>query len=989
MFIPLNVKSNYSLLSSLLKIDDIIDYSLKNNLTSACLCDNSMFAVMEFYHKCLDNKLKPVIGFEVKYKEFYICLYAKDYEGYKSLCKISTIQNETEVTIDDLKKYNNSLIAIIPFASREIYEEVKEVYDDLYLGYSNKKEEQELLLDNQNIVFFKEVLYKEKNDSDMLDFIYRIRDGKTISDDISYDVLNKELYVKDLIKEFSSRGLSNLEKIVGRCNLEFPLAKLLLPIFKLDKNINADQYLSSLAVKGLNKRLNGNIPKKYSERLMYELGVIKEMGFANYFLVVYDFIFYAKKNNILIGPGRGSAAGSLVSFSIGITDIDPVRYNLLFERFLNPERVTMPDIDTDFPDNRRMEVIDYVIDKYGKKNVAGIITFGTLGAKQVLRDVGRVMNVPIYKLDRACNLIPTFTHHTLEQIKKENKRFATIINSDEQLKQVFNTSINFEGFPRHTSSHAAGIVMCEKQLDEVVPLVYNDGMYQTSFSMEYLEELGLLKMDFLGLKNLSLISNILNDVEKNYGKKISFSDIPLDDKKTLMLFAKADTTGIFQFESTGMRHFLSRLKPDSFEDIFAAIALFRPGAAPNIDPYIRRKHKEEKVTYLDPSLEKISKDTYGILIYQEQIMQVANIFAGYSLGEADILRRAMSKKKFDMLKNEEEKFIKKSLERGHSYELSKKIFDLILNFAGYGFNRAHSVAYSIIAYKMAYLKVRFKHEFYSNLLTNVIGVESKTQDYIMEAKSKEIDIVKPNINVSSKKYVVKDSKIYFPFSNIKSVGSVASNSIIKARGDKEFSDIYDAFSRLIIFKVPEKVIEALIYAGCFDIFGYSRSSLIYNLDALINYAKITVDIDPSLVMTPDIEIKEEYSDDFLLEKEKELFGFYLSQHPTTRFRQDNPEVIFVNEDKNYFNKSIRNIILVDRIKVIKTKKGDNMAFVSGSDETGMMDFTFFPNTWSKYDSLKKQDILKVEGRVERRLDKYQIIVLRVKKLNTDGGNNEK
>ncbi len=980
MYTPLNVKSNYSLLSSLLKIDDIIDYSVSNNLSSCVLCDNSMFGVMEFYHKCLDKKIKPVIGLEVCVLDNYIYLYAKDYDGYKSLIKLSTIQSEREVLVDDLVKFNKSLILVIPFKSLSIKEKLEDIFTDKYYGYSNKEEEATLLLDSKNIVYFKECLYKEKKDADLLDYLYRIRDGKTISDDISYDVSDKELYIKDVVKESSDIGLLNIEKIISSCNFSFPKACNLLPIFKLDKNISADSYLYSLALKGLSKRLGGNINKKYKDRLLYELSVIKEMGFANYFLVVYDFIFYAKRNNILIGPGRGSAAGSLVSFSIGITDIDPIKYNLLFERFLNPERVTMPDIDTDFPDDRRQEVIDYVVEKYGVKNVSGIVTFGTMGAKQVLRDVGRIFNVPIYKLDKACKFIAPFTHQSLDDIYKENKNFKMTIDSDNQLKRVYEVSKSFEGFPRHTSSHAAGIVMCCKPLDEVVPLVYNDGMYQTAFSMEYLEELGLLKMDFLGLKNLSLISNILNDIEKNYGKRINFSDIPLDDKKTILLFKNADTTGIFQFESTGMRNFLSKLKPDTFEDIFAAIALFRPGAAPNIDPYIRRKHGEEKVTYLDPSLEEITRDTYGILIYQEQIMQVANIFAGYSLGEADILRRAMSKKKFDLLKSEEERFIKRSIDKGHSAEQSKKIFDLILNFAGYGFNRSHSVAYSIIAYKMAYLKVRFKHEFYSNLLSNVIGVDSKTYEYIMEARSRDIDVVLPDINISSRKYVVRDNKIYFPFSNIKSVGTTISYQIVKARGDKDFVDIYDAMSRLVFERVGEKVIEALIYSGCFDRFNYNRSTLIYNLSALVNYAKITVDIDPSLVMKPDILEKEEFSDDFLLLKEKEIFGFYLSQHPSQKYRINNKEVILVKDIPKYFNKTIRNLVLVDKIKTIKTKKGDAMSFVSGSDETGSMDFIMFPDTWSKYSFIERGDIIKIEGRVERRLDKYQVIVNRIRKL---------
>lgn len=977
MYTQLYNKTNYTLLSSLLKIDDLISIAKNNNLNSIAISDSNMYGTMEFIKKCEKNSIKPVIGLEIILEDFKVVLYAKNYDGYKSLIKLSTIQNESTVTIENLKKYNNEVIAVLPFPYKEKYNDLLNVYKELYIGYKNKQEEKESLIITENVAFFQENLYLNKDDSTILPYLYRIRDGKTISEDINYDIDNHNLIISNILDLTDNTGLINTNKIADSCNLEFPKSKLLLPIFECD---NAPTYLFELCKVGLNKRLNGKVSEVYKERLSHELKVITEMGFPNYFLVVYDFIKYAKKQGILVGPGRGSGAGSLVAYSLGITDIDPIEYDLLFERFLNPERKTMPDIDTDFPDNRRDEVIEYVRNKYGNRRVCGIVTFGTLSAKQVLRDVGRVLNIPSYKIDGVCKLIPGMTHEKLKDFYEKNPTFKARIDSDLSLSNMYKIALRIEGFPRHTSSHAAGIVMSQVDLDEVIPLTTGDDMYLSSYSMEYLEDLGLLKMDFLGLKNLTIIDNIINDIKNTTKELIEFSKIPLDDKDTLSLFETANTSGIFQFESTGMRNFLRRLRPNTFEDIFAAIALFRPGAAVNIDSYIRRRHNEEKVTYLDPSLESITKNTYGILIYQEQIMQLAHSYAGYTLGEADILRRAMSKKKVDLLVAEKEKFIRKSIEKGHSEEHASNIFELVLNFAGYGFNRSHSVAYSLIAYKMAYLKCHYKEIFFAAILTNMIGSESKTHEYIMEAKANNIVVEKPTINESDSRYIVKDNKIIYPISNIKSIGTVVSEQIKQARSTGPFTDIYDCVSRLYINGVGKKNMETLIIADTFKEFGYNRATLIFNLDSLFNYAELTKDIDPSLVMKPEIEYQKDYSDEVLLEKEREVFGFYLSSHPTTNYRKDNPYCISLNEVQKYQNKKIDTLILVDKIKVINTKKGDKMAFLTGSDETGTIEYTLFPKIFNMYPDIDKGALLKVRGNVERRLDQIQIIVERIKKL---------
>ena len=984
MFIPFYNKSNYSLLSSLLKIDDLIDYAKQNNISAIALTDSNMYGTMEFITKCGKENIKAIVGIELLMPKYKFLLLAKDYQGYKSLIKLSTIQNERAINLEDLANFNKNVIALIPFSSKNEFTKLGEIYSDIYLGYSTKQEELEALLITKSIVFLRENLYLTKKDAEYLPYLYMIRDGKTITDQVEYDVFNHELNINNISDFSSSNGLDTTLKIASLCNLELPPAKNLLPIYDC---ADSKSYLFELCKKGLSKRLDGNIPNNYKERLVYELKMINEMDFSNYFLVVYDFIKYAKKNKILVGPGRGSAAGSLVAYSLGITDIDPLKYDLLFERFLNPERKTMPDIDTDFPNNKRSDVIDYVVNKYGKRRVCGIITFDTLSAKQVIRDVCRVLNIPLEKVDRLCKFIPPVTKEKLKDFYTQNASFKAQIDSDILLTKMLNIACKIEGFPRHTSSHPAGIVMSQVDLDEVVPLTIGDGMYLTSYTMEYLEDLGLLKMDFLGLKNLTIIDNILNDIKASTSIEIDFSKIPLDDKETLKLFETANTSGIFQFESSGMRNFLRKLKPSSFDDVVAAIALFRPGAAPNIDPYIRRKFKQEEVTYIDKSLQEISTSTFGLLIYQEQVIQAASLYAGYSLGEADILRRAMSKKKLDLLKTEEEKFIQKSISKGHSKEQAQKVFSLILNFAGYGFNKSHSVAYSIVAFKMAYLKCHYKTIFFANLLTNVIGSEAKTHEYIMEAKANNIEVLKPTINESTNRYIVKDEKIIYPLSNIKSIGAVVSNTIKSVQKDGKFTDIYDCFSRLFIAGIGKKTFEILIFADVFKDFGFNRATLIYNLDSLFNYAELTKDIDPSLVMQPDIEFQKEYSQAFLLEKEKEVFGFYLSSHPATFYKAQNPTCIPLNTVDKNFNKTIDTIILVDKIKVIVTKKGDKMAFVTGSDETATAEFTFFPKIFQEISNLEKGNILKIRGVVEKRLNQFQVVVKKVKKM--EGDNDEK
>ena len=978
MFTSLYVKTNYSLLSSLVSIDNLILYAVEHKLSALAICDDNMTSTKIFYDKCIKNNIKPIIGLDLKYNNSNILMYAKSFTGYQSLIKLSTISSERDITITDLETYNNDVVVVLPYKDFALYNELTRLYNNLYIGVLNKIEEKESYKVTKNVVFINKVLYLNKNHEKYLKYLFMIRDSKTIADDVTFKDNYNYMLLSDAISLVSNETLNNTNVIADMCNLELSKRDDLLPVY--DNNIDSNQYIVKLSVAGLNKRLGGNVSDVYKRRLIYELNVIKRMGFSNYFLVVYDFIKYAKKNNILVGPGRGSAAGSLVAYSLGITEIDPIKYDLLFERFLNPERVSMPDIDTDFPDIYRNNIIEYVRNKYGEKRVSGIITFGTMAAKLVLRDVGRVLNIPPKTIDTLCKKIPTVTKDKLKDFYNRDENFRNIINSSDKLMLLYEISTLIEGFPRHISTHAAGVVMSRIDLDRIIPLVRNDDIYISGYTMEYLEELGLLKMDFLGIKNLTTIMNIIADIESSLGIKINFSDISLDDPDALKLFETADTCGIFQFESEGMKNFLRKLKPNTIYDIFAAIALFRPGPAVNIDSYIRRKHGLEQVTYLDPCLEGILSSTYGIIIYQEQIMQIANVMAGFSYGEADILRRAMSKKKLDLLKGEEIRFIEGSVTRGHKEEDAKRVFDLILNFANYGFNKSHSVSYAIVAYKMAYLKAKYPKFFFSNLLSSVIGSEVKTIEYINEARKLGINVILPDINRSTNKYEVVDNGILFPLSNIKNVGIVTCKDIINSRGDG-FNDIYDCFSKILSRNVNKSTLEALIDVSCFDSFGYNKKTLYYNLDNLINYATLTKDLDPDLVIKPDIEIMDEFSKGELLSNEKASLGFYLSSHPTTIYKSRTSNVVNLVDIRNYFGKRIELLVMIDKVRVVNTKNNDRMAFYLASDDTAQTDLTLFPKAYEKYKDIDKGEIVLVKGEVQRRFDKYQIIVNEIKRIN--------
>lgn len=954
-YVPLWVKTDYSILTSLIKIDDLIDKLVSLNISSCAICDDNLFGAMEFYNKCKSNNIKPIIGLEINIS-FPVLLYAKNYSGYQSLCKIDTMKNDGLLNTDALYEHLNNLLVVIPIDYISYANDFINHLDCYFIGYSNLSDANKI---KGNKVYIKKVMTLFKTDEKYLPYLYKIKDEEyKQNDDVTFDYSVETEIKKDTIY------FSNL------CNVTIPKRDDLLPIYNEDKDFDEQKYLTDLCVYGLKKRLGKNVPEKYALRLKHELNIIKKMGFCNYFLVVWDYVKYAKKNGILVGPGRGSAASSLVSYSLGITDVDPVKYNLLFERFLNPQRVTMPDIDIDFDADKRGLVIDYVVKKYGVSKVCYIITFSNLLAKQVIRDLARIFDVTNFKID---NFLKNFDDKKNLKDQLSNAIIKRMINEDEVLKKIYDVALHLEGLKRHTSVHAAGIIISNKDLYNYVPLTRNsDKTYLCGYTMNYIENLGLLKMDFLGLKNLSVIDKILNRIDNQ-----NFNNIPLDDKKTFELFKSGDVDGIFQFESAGMRKFVTELKPEKIDDLIAAVALYRPGPMENIPLYIKRRHGKEKVTYLHEDLKPILEPTYGIIVYQEQIMQIASIMAGFSYAQADVLRRAMSKKKEDVLLEQKENFINGSIKKGYDYKTASEVYDLILKFANYGFNKAHSVCYAIIGYKIAYLKTHYPLEFMCEILNNYIGVSSKTKVALNECKKLGVEIFKPTINTASCSYEINDGKLYYPLSMIKKIGTLTCRQIIKEREENgKYSSYFDFVRRN--YKIGRDVVRNIILSGALDLFGYTRKTLIQNLDEAINYAELCSDLDENIVVKPELRQYEEYTLEELTIQEESLYGFYISNHPTSKYIFENS--ITTDKLNDYFDKNVSIILYFERKKDISTKKDEKMMFITASDSYGSIEVVMFPWIYNNYFNIPIPGLYKVYGKVEKRFSKLQIVLRSLERM---------
>ncbi len=939
---PIKIKTEYSLLKSLITIPKLMNFLHAHNINACGICDDELFGVMEFYEACLKNNIKPIIGLEITIDGHRICIYPKNYQGYQKLLKINTLKFTNENTYQSIE--DNNLLLVV---EGSIYDNFK-LKNNVYISYKNNTEKVNALLLTNNVIYAKEIRVLKKEELKYLDYL------KLIGNDFNYD---EDCYYSNNIDEDDQK---RLDLFTRQINLEIPFDKRYIPVFK--KSVDSFEYLEKLATLGLNKRLNNNVPAKYLERLQEELSVIRQMGFVDYFLIVYDYVLYAKKHHVLVGPGRGSAAGSLVSFAIGITDIDPIKYDLLFARFLNPYRKKMPDIDIDFEDTKRDKVISYVREKYGNEKVATGLTFNTLKAKLVLRDLARVLKIDNNLFEKFIKFIDR--NKTLEE-NREDQLIQKYLNMYSELNELYDIAMHLENLKKNVSTHAAGIVISSVNLDEVIPIYKNGEVTQTGIAMDYLEKLGLLKMDFLALRNLTIIDTILKKI-----KNFDINSIDLNDSKVYEVFKNADTDDIFQFESKYAKSNLLKLQVSSFEELSITMAFLRPGPSNQIDEYV--KNKKSNSYNIHPSLKSVLESTYGVIIFQEQVMKILEIVGGYSLYEADNIRNAMSKKKESIIENEREKFISNALKKGYEKEFVIDLFNKIKKFAEYGFNKAHSVSYALIAYELAYFKTYYPNEFYITLLDFAKDNNDRVRLLNLLKKNK-VKILPPNINVSSFSYQFKNNYLLMPLSMVRTVPGNVLMDIVHQKEDG-FKDIYDFIYKCYSL-INDKIYDALVRCGLLDVFKINHQTLIQNKDTLFNYALLE-DSDAS---KPILKEYPEYDKDILRKDELTSYGFYIGNHPASVYKN----VVKVQDTQKYLFKNIDMALLVKKITVIKTKKDEDMAFILSEDETGSIELTLFPEVWKKCANIKINDIIFINGKSSKRYDKYQIVVNRVNLESSD------
>lgn len=944
MYIPLKVTTDYTLLKSLIKVPNLISFLSEKNIDTCGICDENLYGVLEFYYACKKNNIKPIVGLDVKIDDLNVYLYAMNFDGYKNLLKIHTLKEKNELILDDLSVYKDSILCIVPFKSKELFDKLK-FFNNLYISYNNSLERLNALTITSNVLYINDLKALKKDDVLFFAYLDKLRKEEVGMYEQNY------YFAPDI-------DLGKIDEVISLLNLELEFNKKYIPKYK--DNIDSSSFLHDLCFKGLTKRLNGKVPDIYLKRLNYELKIINEMGFVDYFLIVYDYVLYAKRHDILVGPGRGSAAGSLVSYSIGITEIDPLKYNLLFERFLNPERVTMPDIDVDFDALKREEIIEYVRNRYGDKNVALGLTFTTLKSKLVLREIGKLLKINDTLLD---NFIKCINGNICLKDNLTNENIKKYLNNYNELKRLYNISMHLEGLKKNTSTHAAGVVISSTNLDEIIPIHYENNTLITGVTMDYLESIGLLKMDFLALKNLTTIKNILDEVGKD-----ALKNIDLNDKAVLNLFCTGKTEGIFQFETSLMRNLIRKLKPSSFNDLVASLALGRPGALEEADEYIARKNGKKEITYIHKDLEPILKDTYGIILYQEQIIAILGKIGGYSLAEADIIRRAISKKKESVINAEKEKFINGAIGKGYDRSVATLIYDLIVKFASYGFNKAHSVAYARISYDMAYLKVKYPEYFIIEMINNKDN--EKFAKLVLFLKNKGIKLEKPDVNLSHNKFYISGKELIMPLWQIKGIPENLSEKIIENRKDG-YTDFFDFVCKNKKI-LNENILNTLIKAEALRSFNLNERTLVENIAVALNFAEI----DDELIKRPVIIELDDYSDEVKRNNELESFGYFITNHPASKYQN----VMKLEMLEKYLFKNIKCVVLVNRISNIKTKKNENMAFISASDETGTCDFTIFPKNMNLINDLKIGDLVEINGNVSKRFDKVSIIVNNIKKV---------
>jgi len=955
-FVHLHTHTQYSLLDGACKISNLLDRVVEFKMPAVAITDHgNMFGTVEFYQQAIKKGIKPIIGCEMyiapesrfdkqkkagEISSFHITLLAKDITGYKNLLKLVSLgytegfYYKPRIDGETLSKFSSSLIClsgclkgrmadlILSDNKDEAYKIVdnfKSIFSkgDFYLELmrngliEQKRLNKELIKasDELNIelVATNDVHYINKKDAKAHEALLCIQTQSTLDDPRHMKFSTNEFYLKsseemkELFKDLP-KAISNTIEITKKCNLELDFNQIHLPNYYPPDNKSQDEYLKDLCIKGLKPRYGRQIDKSIMNRLEHELDIIASLGYSSYFLIVWDFMHFAKENQIPVGPGRGSSAGSLVSYLLRITDIDPLKYNLLFERFLNPNRVSLPDIDIDFCYEKRQEVIDYVINKYGKENVAQIVTFGTMLARAVIRDVGRVMNFPYNEVDAIAKMLPLDSSITIQGALNTDKEFKALYKSDSRISNLIDMAKSLEGLTRHASTHAAGVVISDKPLTEYVPLFRStDGQLATGYSMSSLEKVGLLKMDFLGLRTLTVISEAIKIIKRTKNTDLDIHNVSLEDENTFDLLKNARTLGVFQLESSGMRDLLKKLSPSKFEGIIALLSLYRPGPIGSgmVDDYISCKKGKKSIRYDHPKLKPILESTYGVILFQEQVMQIASEVAGFSLSEADLLRRAMSKKTPEVMEDMKKGFIEGAKKNKANPNIAEKIFNLIVHFAGYGFNRSHSAAYALISYRTAYLKANFPKEYMTALLTSEMGNTDKLVSYINEAKNMGIDILAPDVNESFSKFtLVEGGDIRFGLAAVKNVGKSAIDSIVKARTlEGPFKSLYDFCSRVDLRLVNRKVTESLIKCGAFDSLKEYRAVLISGLDHAIEVAA-SVQKDKksgqlSFLDTSDTVSFEknsglgknvkEWPRSQLLALEKQLLGFYVTGHPLVRY----------------------------------------------------------------------------------------------------------
>lgn len=1078
-FVHLHVHSEYSLLDGMSRIKDLPVRAKELGMKAIALTDHGvMYGAVDFYKECKKNDIKPIIGCEVYVaprsrfnKEAnldnaynHLILLAKNKTGYQNLSKLVSLSfvegfyYKPRIDLEILEKYSEGLICLSACLAGSLSQAIlrddmqkaeeialwhKKIFkDDYYIEIQHNGLRQQIMV-NQKLIELARKLdiplvatndahYLKKEDSYYHEVLLCIQTGKRMSDEDRMRFETQEFYIKspeEMADYFSNfpDAIENTVKIAEKCNYDFEFGVTKLPNYDVPEEYETHlDYFKDLCYKGIKKRYGENPNEEVMSRLEYEISVIEKMGYVDYFLIVWDYINYAKSVGIPVGPGRGSGAGSIAAYAIGITDIDPLKYGLLFERFLNPERVSMPDFDVDFCYERRPEVIEYVERKYGKDHVSQIITFGTMAARMVIRDVGRVLDYPYAETDKLAKMIPMEVHITIPKALEQNRELKELYESDDKVKQLLDIAIKLEGLPRQASTHACGIVITKDPVDTYVPLYVNDGNISTQYTMNLLEELGLLKMDFLGLRTLTVISDTEKLVKQTRGITVEY-DKNMNDPKVYKLWAEGQSIGIFQFESQGMTNFMKELKPDCLEDIIAGVSLYRPGPMDQIPRYIKGKQNPGHNVYTHPALEPILNVTYGCMVYQEQVMQIVRELAGYSLGRADLVRRAMGKKKLDVMAKEREYFIHGQVDEngkvivpgcvrnGIDEKSADKIFDEMAEFAKYAFNKSHAAAYSVVSYRTAYLKAYYPEEFMAATLNSFLGNLDKVPVYIDECKRLKIEILKPDINKSFTKFTVQNGKIRFGLGSIKNVGVAAIETVIKERNDNgEFKSFTDFCERIQSGTVNKKCVECLIKAGCFDEMNQTRATLLASfekiLDTINNQGRNQLENQVTMfdIIQPEENVKYQYTvlkeldEKEILSQEKEMLGIYISGHPLEKIResikrQTNINSIQIKElnGENAANfkdgQTVKYAGTITSIKKKYTKRNTIMAFITVEDLFGSAEMVIFDSVYSRCDKILFEDnIVLIEGRLSIKEDEdARILVQNIKEFSEQAENSRK